>query len=181
MKSKICDLVLQSGFKTVKTNIYKDAFLIQLVSIHSQHLFWNAEPPELVCWSFPNTLHFSYGHSAELLLNLRSDPATCYLYSSPSDSPLHYFPCGQGLCCAPTAATLLQREIHESHVSSKKEGKKKSAPVLTHLLKTEWSAKFVWEGFWRCPAALSVQHMLQALASPIAFQVIGQAQQGVGF
>ncbi|KAJ4933300.1 hypothetical protein JOQ06_030132, partial [Pogonophryne albipinna] len=26
-----------------------------------------------------------------------------------------------------------------------------------------------------------MQHMLQALASPIAFQVIGQAQQGVGF
>ncbi|TKS66907.1 hypothetical protein D9C73_001770 [Collichthys lucidus] len=32
-----------------------------------------------------------------------------------------------------------------------------------------------------CVAFLAVQHMLQALASPIAFQVIGQAQREVGF
>ena len=127
---------------------------------------------------FPTILHFLYRHSTELLLNLRSDPATCYLHPSIPDPPLHYSPCGQGFCYASTGATDSRREIHKPCVRAEE---KKSAPVLTHLLKTEWSAKFVWEGFWRCPAALSVQHMLQALASPIAFQVIGQAQQEVGF
>lgn len=122
--------------------------------------------------------HFLYRHSTELLLNLRSDPATCYLHPSLPDPLLHNSPCGQRFCYVSTRATDSRREIHKPCVRAEK---KKSASVLTHLLKTEWSAKFVWEGFWRCPAALSVQHMLQALASPIAFQVIGQAQQEVGF
>lgn len=124
-------------------------------------------------------LSFLYRHSAELLLNLRSDPATCYLRPSHPDLVLHDSPCGQRFYKESTRATDSWREIHKACL--RPEEKKKSVPVLTHLLKTEWSAKFVWEGFWQCPAALSVQHMLQALASPIAFQVIGQAQQEVGF
>lgn len=83
-------------------------------------------------------------------------------------------------CFVSTKAQDSWREIHKPCVTADG-GRGESAPVLTHLVKTEWSAKFVWEGFWRCPAALSVQHMLQALASPIAFQVIGQAQREVGF
>lgn len=132
-----------------------------------------------VCWSSPAILHFLYRHSTELLLNLRSDPATCYLHPSLPDPLLHNSPRGQRFCYVSSKATDSRREIHKPCVRA--EEKKRSAPVLTHLLKTEWSAKFVWEGFWRCPAALSVQHMLQALASPIAFQVIGQAQRAAGF
>lgn len=124
-------------------------------------------------------LSFLYRHSTESLLNLRSDPATCDLHPPLPDLVLHNSPCGQRFCKESTRAADSWREIHKACL--RPERKKKSAPVLTHLLKTEWSAKFVWEGFWQCPAALSVQHMLQALASPIAFQVIGQAQQEVGF
>ncbi|CAB1459079.1 unnamed protein product [Pleuronectes platessa] len=86
-------------------------------------------------------------HSTELLLNLRSDPATCYLHPSTPDPPPHYCPCRRGFRSASTGDTGLRSEIHKPCVGAEKK----------------------------------MQHMLQALASPIAFQVIGQAQQAVGF
>ena len=49
-----------------------------------------------MCWSFPTILHFLYRHSTELLLNLRSDPATCYLHPSTPDPPPHCCPCRRG-------------------------------------------------------------------------------------
>lgn len=86
----------------------------------------------------PSILHFLYRHSSELLLNLRSDPATCYLHPSLPDPLLHNSPRGQRFCYVSTQATDSRREIHKPCVGAeKKEEKKRSAPVLTHLLKTE--------------------------------------------
>lgn len=101
-----------------------------------------------MCWSFPTTLHFLYGHSNELLLNLRSDPATCYLHPSTQDPPLHYFPSGQGFCSVSTRATHLWREIHKPCVSAEK---KKASTSAYSSVKNGVICKVCMRGFLTVP------------------------------
>ncbi len=70
------------------------------------------------------------------------------------DSPAHDSPRRQAIQHVSKRATRTKQETCDSQI-------RRLAPwLLTHLWKTEWSGKFVWEAFWQSPAALSVQHML---------------------
>lgn len=71
-------------------------------------------------FSSHTTIYFLYRRSAELLLNLRSDPATCYLHPSLPDPLQHNSPCGQRFCYVSTRATDLRREIHKPCVRAEK-------------------------------------------------------------
>lgn len=129
---------------------------LKKLQIENQFL---AQKPEALPFFFfllalrpsPSILHFLYRHSSELLLNLRSDPATCYLHPSLPDPLLHNSPRGQRFCYVSTQATDSRREIHKPCVGAEKKEKKKVCTSAYSSVKNGVICKVCTRGFLTVP------------------------------